>query len=96
MNVLDGFTRMPIDREQFESAPSDELVVTTDSIEETILEFLAFTPDTAYTRREIRSEIDTTVFSVATGLSNLEEEGYVQRKGSYWLITERGLEATSL
>lgn len=78
---------MPIDIDEFEAAPPEALQTATEaSPTEHILEFLAFNPKKAYSREEIQTATGITGLDLIQALSNLENQGYVTHKGSYWII----------
>lgn len=85
---------MPIDIDEFESADSEHLVSRRRPLESDVLEFLAFNPEKAYTRKEISAEVDATLFELASVLSQLQADSLVRMKGSYWTITDRGEEVS--
>ena len=82
---------MPIDIDEFEDAEDDDLQVHSRPPEERVTEFLAFDPHKAYTRREIRSNVDLGTIELANVLARLKREGIVRNKGSYWAIEEEAL-----
>ena len=53
-----------------------------------VLEFLAYNPDQAYSRREIQSALDMNIMETLATLSRLEQEGLVRHKGQYWTVAE--------
>lgn len=83
---------MPISIDEFENESADDLLAREQSLDAQVLEFLAYNPDQAYARREINGSVDASIFELASTLARLEEEGLVRHKGTYWLITEHGME----
>ena len=82
---------MPIDIDEFETADEEDLRIQGAPPEERVAEFLAFDPTKAYSRREIRSNLDLSTIELANVLARLKREGIVRNKGSYWAITEDGV-----
>ena len=81
---------MPIDIDEFEAADPEQLFSSGPSTKSDVLEFLAFTPENAYTRQEIHAHSDSTLFEVASVLRDLEADGLVRNKARYWIITDKG------
>lgn len=81
---------MPIDVEEFETAPEAELTATGDgpTNAERVLAFLSANDDQAFTPKEIRVETDIPRGSVGVVLSRLEDRGLVRHRGEYWAIAE--------
>lgn len=79
---------MPIDIREFKTADETDLKVEGRPPEELVTEFLAFDPSKAYTRREIRSNLDLSTIELANVLARLKRDGLVRNKGSYWAISE--------
>ena len=77
---------MPIDIEAFETAPAEELRDETRPVRDSILEFLAYNPDQAYSRRELQASLDLDAISLLHALSVLEGEGLLRHKGHYWAL----------
>jgi len=77
---------MPIDISQFESRPESGLRAAGATNAETILRFLAATPEQAYTPKEIHEATDVARGSVGVVLSRLEDRGLVRHRGDYWAI----------
>lgn len=81
---------MPIDIDRFEQGGEDELRAGGQTNAETILSFLASSPDKAYTPNEIHEATDIPRGSVGVVLSRLEDREVVRHRGDYWAIAEVG------
>lgn len=80
---------MPIDINEFEAASPDDLRTDGEPApSEVVLEFLAFSPNKAYSRDEIESATGITGLDLVEALSTLESDGHVRHKGNYWTMTE--------
>jgi predicted transcriptional regulator of viral defense system len=79
---------MPIDIERFEEDPVEELRASGRTNAEEILEFLASSPDQAYTPNEIHDATGVARGSVGVVLSRLEDRGLVRHRGEYWAIAD--------
>lgn len=77
---------MPIDIERFEDDPSEELQAGGRTNAETILTFLASSPEKAFTPKEIHDATAVARGSVGVVLSRLDERGLVRHRGDYWAI----------
>jgi len=77
---------MPIDIDQFDTAPEDDLQSGGPTNAERILGFLASNADQAFTPKEIHERTDVARGSVGAVLSRLEDQGYVRHRGEYWAI----------
>lgn len=77
---------MPIDIERFDQAPIESLQAEGRTNAEEILDFLASSPETAFTPKEIHEATGVARGSVGVVLSRLEERGLVRHRGSYWAI----------
>jgi len=77
---------VPIDIERFEQAPTESLRAEGLTNAEEILDFLASSPDTAFTPKEIHEATGVARGSVGVVLSRLEKRGLVRHRGSYWAI----------
>lgn len=80
---------MPIDIEEFESADPGELRGEEDTLRQQVLEYLAYNPESAYSREELQGALDVDAIQILHALTTLEREGLVRHKGRYWAI-ERG------
>lgn len=78
---------MPIDIDRFEegSPPRRD---TGGTNAETLLAFLAASPDQAFTPQEIHEATDVPRGSVGVVLSRLEDRGLVRHRGDYWAIAD--------
>jgi len=79
---------MPIDIESFEEESTATLRASGQTNAETILSFLAASPDKAYTPKEIHESTEIPRGSVGVVLSRLEDRGLVRHRGDYWAIAE--------
>jgi hypothetical protein len=81
---------MPIDVEEFETAPEAELRASGEgpTNAERVLAFLSANEEQAFTPKEIRIETDVPRGSVGVVLSRLEDRGLVRHRGEYWAIAE--------
>jgi len=79
---------MPIDIEQFEEGSNADLRASGQTNAETILSFLAASPDKAYTPKEIHESTEIPRGSVGVVLSRLEDRGLVRHRGDYWAIAD--------
>lgn len=81
---------MPIDVDEFETAPETELRAADDgpTNAERVLAFLSVHDDQAFTPKEIRIETDVPRGSVGVVLSRLEDRGLVRHRGEYWAIAK--------
>jgi predicted transcriptional regulator of viral defense system len=77
---------MPIDIERFEQGPPEELRAEGRTNAETILTFLASSPEQAFTPKEIHEATAVARGSVGVVLSRLEDRGLVRHRGDYWAI----------
>ncbi|WP_254831428.1 MarR family transcriptional regulator [Haloglomus salinum] len=78
---------MPIDIERFEQGPPEELRAEGRTNAETILTFLASSPEQAFTPKEIHEATAVARGSVGVVLSRLEDRGLVRHRGDYWAIS---------
>ena len=74
---------MPISIDEFES---DE--VSSQSVPERIVRFLASNRDQAFARTEIAETLDVDPNVVSTALSRLESRSLVRHRGEYWALTD--------
>lgn len=82
-DVLDA--TMPIDIEEFESAPVTELRQSGEPTnQDAVLAFLSDHAEAAFTPVEIRAETGVPRGSVCVVLSRLEDRGLVRHRGEYW------------
>jgi len=81
---------MPIDIEQFDERPEEELRAGGPTNAEVILDFLAANPDQAYTQKEIHEATGIKRGSVGVVLSRLEDQDLVRHRGEYWAIGDVG------
>jgi len=79
---------VPIDIDEFEDAAEADLQDRDSSLHEAVIEFLAYNPNMAYSRREIQSSLEVDAINLLYQLSVLEREGIVRHKGRYWAIAE--------
>mgnify|MGYP000258734855 CR=1 FL=1 len=79
---------MPIEREEFETAPDERLSVGTGTNADEVLSFLSKNPDKAYTLDEIHEATGVKKGSLGTVLSRLKEHGLVKHRGKYWTIED--------
>lgn len=79
---------MPIDIEQFRSAPEEELRAGSPTNGERVLAFLSENADSAFTPSEIREATDVPRGSIGVVLSRLESNGLVDHRGEYWAIAD--------
>jgi DNA-binding MarR family transcriptional regulator len=78
---------VPIDIDRFEEgSPPRRDTERTNA--ETVLAFLADSPDKAFTPKEIYEATDVPRGSVGVVLSRLEDRGLVRHRGDYWAITD--------
>lgn len=77
---------MPIDIDVFENEDADALAEPVDNDEDELLEFLAYDRTKAYTAREIRASTDLSLIEITARLNQLESQGRVRNKGSYWTL----------
>jgi len=86
---------MPIDIESFEEESTATLRASGQTNAETILSFLAASPDKAYTPKEIHESTEIPRGSVGVVLSRLEDRSLVRHRGDYWAIAdEEDIETT--
>lgn len=76
--------RMPITRDEFETAESTDRERST---AEAIVDFLVEHEDMAFTRGEIAEAIDRDPNTVSTNLTRLKSRGFVEHRGQHWAIT---------
>jgi predicted transcriptional regulator of viral defense system len=79
---------MPIDIDRFEEESAANLTAGGRTNAETLLAFLADSPDKAFTPKEIHAATDVPRGSVGVVLSRLEDRGLVRHRGDYWAITD--------
>lgn len=79
---------MPIDIDRFEEGSTADLHAGGRTNAETLLAFLADSPDKAFTPKEIHEATDVPRGSVGVVLSRLEDRGLVRHRGDYWAITD--------
>ncbi|MDZ7687984.1 MAG: TrmB family transcriptional regulator [Halobacteriales archaeon] len=79
---------MPIEREEFETAPDERMSVGTDTNADAVLTFLSDNADKAYTLDEIHDTTGVKKGSLGTVLSRLRERGLVKHRGKYWTIED--------
>ena len=79
---------MPIDIKEFELAEGDFFRGGSELQADKVLEFLAYNPEKAYSRREIQSALEMNIINLLATLCRLEHKGLVRHKGHYWAITE--------
>ena len=79
---------MPIDIERFEEGSTSDLRASGRTNAETLLSFLAASPDKAYTPKEIHESTSVPRGSVGVVLSRLEDRGLVRHRGDYWAIAD--------
>ncbi len=79
---------MPIEREEFETAPDGRMSVGSGTNADCVLSFLSDNPDKAYTIDEIHQETGVKKGSLGTVLSRLHERGLVKHRGKYWTIED--------
>lgn len=86
---------MPIDIQRFEEGSDTELRAGGRTNAETILSFLASSPDKAYTPKEIHEATEIPRGSVGVVLSRLEDRDVVRHRGDYWaIVDDREVEKT--
>lgn len=86
---------MPIDIDQFDERPEEELRAGGPTNAERILNFLATHPDQAFTQKEIHEATDVARNSVGAVLSRLEDREVVRHRGEYWAIGDvEGIDVT--
>jgi len=79
---------MPIEREEFETAPDERLSVGTGTNADEVLSFLSENPGKAYTIDEIHEATGVKKGSLGAVLSRLRERGLVKHKGKYWTVED--------
>lgn len=81
---------MPIDVDEFETAPETELRAGDEgpTNAERVLTFLSTHAEQAFTPKEVRVETEVPRGSVGVVLSRLEDRGLVRHRGEYWAIAE--------
>lgn len=79
---------MPIDIEEFEEADEDFFRGSSELQLESVLNFLAYNPEKAYSRQEIQSSLGLSWIELVASLSRLETQGLVRHKGQYWTVAE--------
>lgn len=79
---------MPIDIDEFEQADEDFFRGGSELQLESVLKFLAYNPDKAYSRQEIQSSLGLTWVELMASLSRLEKRGLVRHKGQFWTVAE--------
>lgn len=79
---------MPIDIDQFDERPEEELRAGGPTNADRILDFLASHADQAYTQKEIHEATDVARGSVGAVLSRLEDRDLVRHRGEYWAIRD--------
>ena len=77
---------MPIDIDRFEEGSSHDLRADGRTNAETILSFLAASPEKAYTPKEIHEATGIARGSVGVVLSRLEDRELVRHRGEYWAV----------
>lgn len=77
---------MPISKDRFERIEDDGISPGTNA--ERILDVLVRNRDLAFTMTEIADEADVKRGSVGPTLKRLEEDGYVDHRGTYWRVSE--------
>ena len=87
---------MPIGADRFESLTDDEDGPTPGTNAHEILSFLEEHPDTAFTQSEVAAATDVSKGSVGPTLVRLRENGRVDHRGTYWLVSDhvRSVDAT--
>lgn len=75
---------MPISIDTFESGAE----LTSPSIAEQAITYLASHPDKAFTRSEIAIAIDAKPNAVGSALSRLKARGLVRHRDTYWAVTD--------
>jgi DNA-binding IclR family transcriptional regulator len=79
---------VPIDIDRFEEDSAANLTASGRTNAETLLAFLADSPDKAFTPKEIHAATDVPRGSVGVVLSRLEDRGLVRHRGDYWAIAD--------
>ena len=79
---------VPIDIDEFEAASEKELQGRDQSLREAVIEYLAYNPSMAYSRKELQSSLEVDAINLLHQLSALEREGVVRHKGQFWAIAE--------
>jgi IclR helix-turn-helix domain. len=79
---------MPIDIDRFEEGSPADLMASGRTNAETLLAFLAGSPDKAFTPKEIHEATGVARGSVGVVLSRLEDRGLVRHRGDYWAIAD--------
>jgi hypothetical protein len=79
-------TRVPIDIDRFEEGSNRDLRADGRTNAETILSFLAGSPEKAYTPKEIHGATGVARGSVGVVLSRLEDRELVRHRGEYWAV----------
>ena len=85
---------MPIDIDRFEEGSTADLRAGGRTNAETLLAFLADSPDKAFTPKEIYEATDVPRGSVGVVLSRLEDRGLVRHRGDYWAIADDDIQKT--
>lgn len=84
---------MPISKDRFERIEDDGISPGTNA--ERILDLLVRNRDLAFTMTEIADEADVTRGSVGPTLKRLQEDGYVDHRGTYWRVSESVLASSA-
>lgn len=79
---------MPIDIEEFRTAPEAELEAGGPTNAEQVLAFLSTNAGSAFTPSEIQDDTDVPRGSIGVVLSRLEAKGLVDHRGEYWAIAD--------